>query len=88
MFKTKNNLSEETRAKAVELLNTRLADCIDLQTAESGTVPMSLEGLLHTTSWPRRPRGGVTSIGSPWRERRPKRSALFSNITRKRRRCA
>jgi hypothetical protein len=26
MFKTKNDLSEEIRAKAVELLNTRLAD--------------------------------------------------------------
>ena len=32
MFKTKNDLSEEVRAKAVELLNARLADCIDLQT--------------------------------------------------------
>jgi starvation-inducible DNA-binding protein len=32
MFKTKNDLPEETRAKAVELLNARLADCIDLQT--------------------------------------------------------
>src|SRR6201986_5380047 len=32
MFKTKNDLSEATRAKAVELLNARLADCIDLQT--------------------------------------------------------
>ena len=32
MFKTKNDLSEEIRAKAVELLNARLADCIDLQT--------------------------------------------------------
>src|SRR5215510_16235144 len=32
MFKTKNDLSEESRAKAVELLNARLADCIDLQT--------------------------------------------------------
>jgi starvation-inducible DNA-binding protein len=32
MFKTKNDLSEEIRAKAVELLNGRLADCIDLQT--------------------------------------------------------
>ena len=31
MFKTKNDLSEEIRAKAVELLNARLADCIDLQ---------------------------------------------------------
>src|SRR5260370_5868987 len=32
MFKTKNDLSEATRIKAVELLNARLADCIDLQT--------------------------------------------------------
>src|ERR1700760_144438 len=32
MFKTKNDLSEEIRAKAIELLNARLADCIDLQT--------------------------------------------------------
>jgi starvation-inducible DNA-binding protein len=32
MFKTKNDLSEPTRTKAVELLNARLADCIDLQT--------------------------------------------------------
>jgi len=32
VFKTKNGLPEETRAKAVELLNARLADCIDLQT--------------------------------------------------------
>ena len=32
MFKTKNDLSEEVRAKAVELLNARLADGKDLQT--------------------------------------------------------
>ena len=32
MFKTKNDLAEQTRAKVVELLNARLADCIDLQT--------------------------------------------------------
>ena len=32
MFKTKNDLSEATRAKVVELLNARLADCADLQT--------------------------------------------------------
>ena len=32
MFKTKNDLPEATRARAVELLNARLADCIDLQT--------------------------------------------------------
>src|SRR5215469_3653413 len=32
MFKTKNDLPETTRAKVVELLNARLADCIDLQT--------------------------------------------------------
>jgi starvation-inducible DNA-binding protein len=31
MFKTKNDLSEAVRNKAVELLNARLADCIDLQ---------------------------------------------------------
>src|ERR1700730_7488826 len=32
MFKTKNDVPEATRAKVVELLNARLADCIDLQT--------------------------------------------------------
>jgi starvation-inducible DNA-binding protein len=32
MFKTKNDLSEVTRTKVVELLNARLADAIDLQT--------------------------------------------------------
>jgi starvation-inducible DNA-binding protein len=32
MFKTKNDLSEAIRVKAVELLNARLADAIDLQT--------------------------------------------------------
>jgi starvation-inducible DNA-binding protein len=32
MFKTKNDLSEGVRTKAVQLLNERLADCIDLQT--------------------------------------------------------
>jgi starvation-inducible DNA-binding protein len=32
MYKTKNDLSEATRVKVVELLNARLADCIDLQT--------------------------------------------------------
>ena len=32
MFKTKNDLSEATRVKAIELLNARLTDCIDLQT--------------------------------------------------------
>jgi starvation-inducible DNA-binding protein len=32
MFKTKNDLSEEVRIKVIELLNTRLADAIDLQT--------------------------------------------------------
>ena len=32
MFKTKNDLSETTRAKTIELLNARLADCKDLQT--------------------------------------------------------
>src|SRR6201993_5313686 len=32
MFKTKNDLSETTRAKAIEMLNARLADAIDLQT--------------------------------------------------------
>lgn len=32
MFKTKNDLPEGVRNKAIELLNDRLADCIDLQT--------------------------------------------------------
>jgi starvation-inducible DNA-binding protein len=32
MFKTKNDLPEATRIKAIELLNARLADCKDLQT--------------------------------------------------------
>ena len=32
MFKTKNDLSESIRSKVVELLNARLADCIDLET--------------------------------------------------------
>jgi starvation-inducible DNA-binding protein len=32
MFKTKNDLPEANRVKAVELLNARLADAIDLQT--------------------------------------------------------
>ena len=32
MFKTKNDLSQASRTKVVELLNARLADCIDLQT--------------------------------------------------------
>ena len=32
MFKTKNDLPEDSREKLVELLNTRLADCVDLQT--------------------------------------------------------
>src|SRR3954468_17250849 len=32
MFETKNDLSEATRAKVVELLNARLADSVDLQT--------------------------------------------------------
>src|SRR5271155_5077265 len=32
MFKTKNDLPEAARVKVVELLNARLADCIDLQT--------------------------------------------------------
>jgi starvation-inducible DNA-binding protein len=32
MFKTKNDLSEAVRTKAIALLNERLADCIDLQT--------------------------------------------------------
>lgn len=32
MFMTKNDLPETNRAKTVELLNARLADCIDLQT--------------------------------------------------------
>src|ERR1700740_121293 len=32
MFKTKNDLPQDVRSKAVALLNSRLADCIDLQT--------------------------------------------------------
>jgi starvation-inducible DNA-binding protein len=32
MFKTKNDVAEAIRIKAVALLNARLADCIDLQT--------------------------------------------------------
>ena len=32
MFDTKNDLSKATRNKVIELLNARLADCIDLQT--------------------------------------------------------
>jgi starvation-inducible DNA-binding protein len=32
MFKTKNDVPETTRVKVIELLNARLADCIDLQT--------------------------------------------------------
>src|SRR5215472_14918117 len=32
MFKTKNDLSDSVRVKVIALLNTRLADCIDLQT--------------------------------------------------------
>ena len=32
MFKTRNDLPESTRSKAIELLNARLADAIDLQT--------------------------------------------------------
>src|SRR5437763_7961166 len=32
MFKTKNGLPEETRARVIDLLNARLADAIDLQT--------------------------------------------------------
>src|SRR6267154_169258 len=32
MFKTKNDLSEDIRANAIELLNARLADAVDLQT--------------------------------------------------------
>lgn len=32
MFKTKNDLPEPIRLKVVDLLNKRLADCIDLQT--------------------------------------------------------
>lgn len=31
MFKTRNDLPEVVRAKVVELLNARLADCVDLQ---------------------------------------------------------
>ena len=32
MFATKNDLSEDVRTKAIELLNARLADAIDLAT--------------------------------------------------------
>jgi|SRR5579864_1720612 len=32
MFRTKNDLPESIRVKAIELLNARLADCTDLQT--------------------------------------------------------
>jgi starvation-inducible DNA-binding protein len=32
VFKTKNDLPEAVRAKVIDLLNARLADCIDLQT--------------------------------------------------------
>jgi len=32
MFKTKDDLPETNRAKLVDLLNARLADCADLQT--------------------------------------------------------
>ena len=32
MYKTKNDLSEATRVKVIELLNARLADCKDLET--------------------------------------------------------
>ena len=32
MYATKNDLSEATRGELIELLNARLADCIDLQT--------------------------------------------------------
>ncbi|HYF38331.1 MAG TPA: hypothetical protein VD930_01500, partial [Gemmatimonadales bacterium] len=32
LFSTKNDLPAETRAQLVDLLNGRLADCIDLQT--------------------------------------------------------
>src|SRR5215468_3382414 len=32
MFKTKNDIPEATRVTSIELLNARLADCIDLQT--------------------------------------------------------
>src|SRR5437868_2089026 len=32
MFKTKNDLPEESRIKAIRLLNAQLADCVDLQT--------------------------------------------------------
>src|SRR5258705_3734561 len=32
VYQTKNDLPESTRLEAIELLNKRLADCIDLQT--------------------------------------------------------
>jgi len=42
MFKTKNDLSETIRGKAVELLNARLADCTDLQnTDQTGPIGTS-----------------------------------------------
>jgi starvation-inducible DNA-binding protein len=44
MFKTKNDLSEEIRAKVVELLNAQLADCIDLQT-QTKQAPWNVKGL-------------------------------------------
>ncbi len=31
MYKTKNNLPEERRKQLIEILNNRLADCVDLQ---------------------------------------------------------
>ena len=43
MFKTKNDLPETTRVKVVELLNARLADCIDLQT-QTKQAPWNVKG--------------------------------------------
>ena len=31
MYQTKNDLSEQSRKRVIELLSARLADCIDLQ---------------------------------------------------------
>jgi starvation-inducible DNA-binding protein len=56
MFKTKNDLSEEIRAKAVELLNARLADCIDLQT-QTKLAHWNVKGPTNSHQWPRDAQG-------------------------------
>jgi hypothetical protein len=43
-FKTKNDLSEEIRAEAIEPLNARLADCNDLQTQRETARRLSRPG--------------------------------------------